>query len=347
MSMFYDMRMKYANKQEKEKIRALETDIESRMKDLATKVGKDFSDYAASFGVTGPMAHSEATIFFHNGKMTGSDIDFAIVTRYVSPRRQRALEKEIKKTFSGSGIETGPLFFAPSIFKMPDLMFVEYAKSGRILYGTRPKCKAKIPTWEAAKLLTSRCGTLFASMRFEKHIKVSEKFPYAWSKSVLAAAEAFLILEGRYEFSAKKRLTKIRTSKHAKDIPRLLKMCQDAYACRYSGKPPKNKNLIQETAEILSCAFEETAEILAGKSGKAAGKLTAPFPSVISTRGFYFMSALKKGNISFPLSEPLVKEFEEMKKMFAMLKNGRIPTEKQRLHAVHLWRTAERFWLPY
>ncbi len=98
---------------------------------------------------------------------------------------------------------------------------------------------------------------------------------------------------------------------------------------------------------MLSRAFEETAKALAGKSGKAAAKLTAPFPSVISTRGFYFISTLKKGKISLPLSEPLAKEFEEMGKMFALMKTGKIPAEKQRLHAVHLWRTAERFWLPY
>ncbi len=345
--MFYDIRMKYANKEDMARIKTLEKDIKNRTEAITKTVEKDFADYVRSFGLTGPMAHAEATIFFLKSRTIGSDIDLAIVTNFLSPKRQRELEKRIKHGFSGIGAEAGPLFFAPSITNKPDLLFCEYANSGKVLFGERISCKGKIPVWEAAKILTSRCGGFFDSIRFDGGPKKTEKFSYAWAKSALAAAEALLILEGRYEFSVRERLRKLETSKYTKEVPELFRFCQQAYLCRYSGKLPKRKNIIQETAEMLSDVFEKTAGALAKKSGRGVAELTAPFPSALSTRGFYFINSLKKGKMTVPLSEPLVKEFEEMRKMLAMLKDGKTPPEKQRLHAVHLWKHAERFWLPY
>ena len=226
-------------------------------------------------------------------------------------------------------------------------MFCEYASAGKVLYGKRYKIRKQIPVWEAAKILTSRCGTFFEAVRFNNKIEITEKFPYAWSKSILAAGEALLILEGKYEFSIKRRVRKIRKLTYAKRTPAFLKLYQQAYICRYSGKIPINPRLIADPSKILSEIFEKTANTLAEKSGREVRTFTAPFPGVISTRFFYFINMLKRGRISVPFSEPLVREFEEMGKMFFIIKEGKIPTEKQRLHAVNLWKHAERFWLPY
>ncbi len=344
--MYYDIRMRYA-KEEKTRIRQIEEDIQRALKEIINIIRDKFSNYVLSFGLTGPMAHGEGTIFFQQDQITGSDIDLAIVTKYRSLRKQKALEREIKIAFSCSGLEAGPLFFAPSIFDRPDLLFVEYAKAGKVLFGEKVRCNKDIAVWEAAKILTSRCGAFFDSVSFNSGIKFSQKFPYAWSKSVMAAAEAMLVLENRYAFSIQARTMKIKNSKYAKLMPGFLNLYQKAYTCRYSGRMPQQKGLIEKTANFISFAFEETAKKLAEKSGRDIANLSAPFPSIISTRFFYFINMLKNEHLSIPLSEPLVKEFAEMGKMFGQLRSSEIPEEKTRQRVVRLWKHAERFWLPY
>lgn len=344
--MYYDIRMRYAKKQEKTQIKKIEEDIGIRINEITNLIRNRFSDYVLSFGLTGPMAHGEATIFFHGDK-TGSDVDLAIVTKYRSLRKQKALEREIRKAFGGTGLETGPLFFAPTIFERPDLLFSEYARAGQVLFGEHVKCNKDIAVWEAAKILTSRCGAFFENISFSDGIMLSQEFHYAWSKSVMAVAEAMLVLENRYAFSIQERTRKIKNSKYARHMPGFLNLYQKAYICRYTGKLPKQRGLIADTASFISFAFNETAKILTEKSGKDLADLGAPFPSIISTRFFYFINMLKNRHIGIPLSEPLVKEFAEMGKMFEQLKAGEMPSEKARQQSVELWKHAERFWLPY
>jgi predicted nucleotidyltransferase len=345
--MFFDIRVRYASKREIRKIKELEVDIVKRLETVKSTIINEFSDYVVSFGLTGPMAKGEGTIYFSGNTTSGSDIDMAVVTGFRSLARQRQLKRKIDEIFESSPLNPGILFFAPSIFKFPDLMFCEYAATGKVIFGGKERCMREISIWEAAKILTSRCGALFDAVSFDGQITQSEDFPYAWSKSVLGMGEALLILEKKYKFSVLERAVAIKSSSYAKRIPRFLELHEKAFLCRYSGRLPKDRKLMEDTFNMLAHAFELTAGELFKRSGKRVSELSAPFPSIVATRIFYFINTTRKGKISLPLSEPLVQEFEEMRKALEILKHGGFPSEKQRRHIVHLWKHAERFWLPY
>ncbi len=347
--MFYDLRLKYADREERAKIKKLEMEISTRLETLAETIRHGFSDYVSSFGITGPMAHGEGTIFFDDDKTPGSDIDLAIVTKYRSFRRQREIENEIKKTFQGCQIEAGPLIFSPSIFKRPDLLFIEYAAAGKILFGKKHKYKGDIPVWEAAKLLVSRCGNFFESISFDGGLEFSGGFNYGWSKSAMAPGEAVLILEHNFAFTLKERASKIKKSKIARQYG-ITGIYEKAYKARYTGKTyTDRRRLIVETASALSTAFLLIAEEIARKSGKHVGQARAPFPSIISTRYFFFRMLLREKKLGLPLEEPMAKEFLDMWEMLELLKKGQIPEEKKRRHVVSIWKDLGRFrfWLPY
>lgn len=347
--MYFDLRMKYGDQREKKRIKEIEDNMKERVEMVRAKIKEEFSDYVSSFGITGPMAHGEGTIFFSDGKILGSDMDFAVVTKFISPRKEKKLRNEIKNIFFDSPVEEGTLVFSPSIFEKPDLMFIEYANEGKVLFGKKIKCKENITVWEAAKVLTSRSGALLNSISFNKRIRFSDEFLYGWSKSVIGAAESMLILEKKYDYSVRGVSKNIHKSKMAKEIHNFLKLFKRAYLYRYSGKIAcDRKKILEDTSTVLSIMFEKVAEKMAEKSGKDVSELRAHHLSTaISTRFFYFIDTLKQGKIKIPISEPLVKEFVKMGEIFELLKNGKMPDEKQRQEAVHLWKHAGRFWLPY
>lgn len=350
--MYYDTRLKYATGFEKARIRKLEKEIDRCVTKSAELVKSDFGDYVESFGITGPMAHGEGTVFFSGGEMYGSDVDLGVVSKFRSKRREDRLRAGIEKIFSGAGLEVGVLCFSPSIFKRPDLMFYQYCAKGKVLFGRKLSCRWDIPVWEAAKALTSRSGMLFDSLSFKNGIAFAGKFPYSWSKALLGAGEALLIMEGSYALTFTEGKRRIQRSRLAKKIPGLPQLHAAAYEARFRGKISANvaaskTRLLQDTGKAMEAVFEQTAKALEASSGKPVEKLSAPLPAKISTRLFYFFSSLKRGKLKVPLSEPLVMEFAEMQKAFGLLRRGRTPTERQRRRIVHLWKHAERFWLPY
>ena len=342
--MLYDLRLKFAAGQEKTRIKKLEKELTGRIKSAAETVQANFPYYVKSFGLTGPMAQGEGTVFFRGKGIIGSDIDFAAVTKYRSLKEQRKLEKAVSGTFSGSGVKTGMLVFSPSIAKMPDLMFIEYARRGRILFGEKIQHTGGIPVWEAAKLLYSRCGALLNEITRGKML--GSTFPYGWSKAVIGAGDALLITEGLYDFSMKLRKSNVRRSAKARGIPRFLKMYDSAFKARYSGKAALKgeKSFLPDTAAVINEAFNAVESSLEARAGKSIGKIMAPFPSALATRFFYFKSFARPA-----LSEPFAKEYVRMHRLFARMAAGDFGDDAERLRVVKGWEKSGsfRFWSPY
>ena len=355
--MYYDIVFNNMNMNDTKKAIKIENDLNKRVVLIVELIKRKYRDYVETFGITGSMARGEGTIKFYGTNIVGSDIDFGIVTKYISPLKEKEIKRGISKIFSGSKIEPGYIFFSPTILKKPDLMFYEFVNSGRVLYGNLNFAyKAdKIPLWEAVRLMTLRAGGPFLK-EFEIYrgdVKTSKKFGYALSRAILGCGEALLIAERKYRPSMKEREKQIRKNMLAKKIPRFYVYYEDAMNYRRGldsfGKDSK-RNVREASIIILDTWKAILDKMFRGeyKKNKAALKrISAPFPTILTTRIFYAIKCLKKGKIKIPISEPFGKEcITIIDFLESFILKDMAKAEQSRREAVELWEASELFWVP-
>ncbi len=349
MIMYYDILYEMSSREDRKKIAELEIAIDKILSNISEIISEKYPHYVDSFGLTGSMAHGEATAFFCGDEISGSDCDLAIVTKIRSMRMQKKLESVIRKAFRGSGIEPGALFFSPSIYRKPDLMFCEYADTGKVLYGRKIELDYEIPIWEAAKILVSRSGAFLDSISFDNGIKFKENFPYSFSKAIFGISEASLIIDGNYGFTISKRRRLLKNSKTARKISGFFKLYETAYNARYGKAIKPDALLVRDTARALHDVFLLTSQELSSRSGREVEKLRAPFPTSLSTRYSYFRKTVPSIASIRILREPFVEEYRKMEIVFEKMASGKIPNEKERKSIAKNWKSAGdfRFWLPY
>ena len=210
------MRLFYQNNKKSKKI---EERVEKGVEEFLKKIKKKrLSNYIEVFGLTGPAARGQATIY-------GSDIDFYVITKSLNLKKEKKLRTIFNNVFKEREIEVSLLTASPTIYKKPDLMFYEFIHSEGFLWG-RPRISKDeltikmIPKWEGVRLLTFRIDPFLNTIKIrQKGIEIKTNKPdYYYSKVIQGVGEAFLLLEDKYKADNFERLKLIRKSKYAKQL---------------------------------------------------------------------------------------------------------------------------------
>ena len=231
MRIFYQRNKKTENIEEK---------IEKKTKIFLDKLRKKgFIDFIEVFGLTGPSARGQATIY-------GGDIDFYFISKAINPIKEGKIRKLFEEIVRVKGIETSLLSASPTIYKRPDLMFYEFIHSNGFVYG-KPRISKRdlpikrIPRWEGVRLLTYRINPFINSFRIRKDIEITTNKPdYYYSKIVQGIGEAFLILTNKYSADNFKRLNAMKKNRYAKKLG-IIEDIEKSYDYRYKGKRISNK----------------------------------------------------------------------------------------------------------
>ena len=198
-----------------EKIEEVSKSINRCIKEFLEQIESDsaLKKYIRVFGLTGPMARGEGTLFLINDKVIGSDVDFVVLV--TKPFLERKLRLVFDKVFKNCLVESSLMIPSQSIFKVPDLFFFEFVNSGKYLYGDLDYKLPieKISKWEALGLLANKTYPFLNSFKIKNGINPNEKFYYTCSRTILACMSAITLIERSYVPSFKGRLEKFKESK--------------------------------------------------------------------------------------------------------------------------------------
>jgi len=346
------MRLFYQNNKKSKKI---EERVEKGVEEFLKKIKKKrLSNYIEVFGLTGPAARGQATIY-------GSDIDFYVITKSLNLKKEKKLRTIFNNVFKEREIEVSLLTASPTIYKKPDLMFYEFIHSEGFLWG-RPRISKDeltikmIPKWEGVRLLTFRIDPFLNTIKIrQKGIEIKTNKPdYYYSKVIQGVGEAFLLLEDKYKADNFERLKLIRKSKYAKQLG-IIKEFEKTQEYRYKGKPiDKNSKLLYNEAISISrkaLVFYLKEYLKAESIEEIKKKLRRIHPSLItliSTRLFFIKDYYKeRRKVKVPLKiEPMIEELIGLIDLLNLLgeKKYGTKTEELRRKIVLYWKIAPRFW---
>jgi len=319
------------------KKRKIEKEIEKKCLEFVSLINKDkkLKKFIKVFGITGPSARGQAS--FGN-----SDIDFYCITNSLNFFKEGYLKKKFDEYFNKIDYEISLLSFAPSILNKKDLMFFEFATSGKILYGDL-KNKifiGQIPKWEGIRLLT------FKGNPFIAYLNEIDKIEYYFNKLIFGIGEAFLLLKNDYIADDFERYKRVMKNDYAKKLTGFLKFYKKAFEYRYENNKQnfeieklKEKGLffLKEAWKIylekyFNCEYSKSVKIL---------KLIKPsFKSKIATRLFYtinYWKYFKKLRFMF-WKESFIEEIIMIQKY---LNNS---NETLRKKISESWKVSPRFW---